>query len=105
MKKYDVVALGELLVDFTDYGMSGQENPVFEANPGGAPCNVLALLRKYNKSCTFIGKIGNDFFGKMLTAILDETGIDHKGLIITFLSIVAPLSEIGYAAWHAAEAQ
>ena len=49
MKKYDVVALGELLVDFTDYGMSGQENPVFEANPGGAPCNVLALLRKYNK--------------------------------------------------------
>lgn len=82
MKKYDVVALGELLVDFTDYGMSGQENPVFEANPGGAPCNVLALLRKYNKSCTFIGKIGNDFFGKMLTAILDETGIDHKGLII-----------------------
>lgn len=48
MKKYDVVALGELLVDFTDYGMSGQENPVFEANPGGAPCNVLALLRKYD---------------------------------------------------------
>lgn len=82
INQYDVVALGELLVDFTDYGMSGQENPVFEANPGGAPCNVLALLRKYNKSCTFIGKIGNDFFGKMLTAILDETGIDHKGLII-----------------------
>ena len=51
MKKYDVVALGELLVDFTDYGMSGQENPVFEANPGGAPCNVLVLLRKYNRTC------------------------------------------------------
>ena len=44
MKKYDVVALGELLVDFTDYGMSGERSR-FEANPGGAPCNVLALLR------------------------------------------------------------
>ena len=46
MKKYDVIALGELLIDFTDYGISEQTNPVFEANPGGAPCNVLALLKK-----------------------------------------------------------
>ena len=45
-KKYDVVALGELLIDFTDNGLSGQGNPVYEANPGGAPCNVLAMLRK-----------------------------------------------------------
>lgn len=45
MKKYDVIALGELLIDFTDYGISEQTNPVFEANPGGAPCNVLALLK------------------------------------------------------------
>ena len=48
MKKYDVIALGELLIDFTDYGISEQTNPVFEANPGGAPCNVLALLKKYD---------------------------------------------------------
>ena len=48
MKQYDVIALGELLIDFTDYGKSEQGNPVFEANPGGAPCNVLALLKKYN---------------------------------------------------------
>ena len=47
MKKYDVVALGELLIDFTDYGNSEQGNPVFEANPGGAPCNVLAILKKF----------------------------------------------------------
>ena len=47
MKQYDVIALGELLIDFTDYGKSEQGNPVFEANPGGAPCNVLALLKKY----------------------------------------------------------
>ena len=76
MKKYDVIALGELLIDFTDYGISEQTNPVF------APCNVLALLKKYDRSCAFIGKIGEDLFGKMLTDILDEIGIDHKGLIV-----------------------
>ena len=46
MKKYDVTALGELLIDFTENGVSGQGNPLFEANPGGAPCNVLAMLTK-----------------------------------------------------------
>ena len=45
MKEYDVVALGELLVDFTESGASAQANPVFEANPGGAPCNVLSMLQ------------------------------------------------------------
>ena len=82
MKQYDVIALGELLIDFTDYGKSEQGNPVFEANPGGAPCNVLALLKKYGRSCGFIGKIGDDLFGKMLTDILDEIGINHDGLIV-----------------------
>ena len=46
MKKYDVTALGELLIDFTENGKSSQGNPLFEANPGGAPCNVLAMLAK-----------------------------------------------------------
>lgn len=82
MKKYDVVALGELLIDFTDYGNSEQGNPVFEANPGGAPCNVLAILKKFGKSCAFVGKVGNDVFGKMLTRILDEVGIAHEGLVV-----------------------
>ncbi len=44
-KKYDVVALGELLIDFTENGKSAQGNPILEANPGGAPCNVLAMLK------------------------------------------------------------
>ena len=57
MKAFDVVALGELLIDFTPNGVSDQGNPVFEANPGGAPCNVLAMLRKLDKSCAFIGKV------------------------------------------------
>lgn len=80
MKKYDVVALGELLIDFTDNGLSSQGNPVFEANPGGAPCNVLAMLRKLGKQAAFIGKVGCDGFGKQLHAVLKETGICTEGL-------------------------
>ena len=60
----DVVALGELLIDFTEN--SGQGNPLFEANPGGAPCNVLAMLSRLGHRTAFIGKVGNDFFGKQL---------------------------------------
>ena len=62
-KRFDVAALGELLIDFTAGGLSEQGNPMFEANPGGAPCNVLAMLRKLGKTCAFIGKVGNDMFG------------------------------------------
>ena len=57
---FDVIALGELLVDFTGSGASPQGNPVYEANPGGAPCNVLAMLKKLGRSCAFIGKVGED---------------------------------------------
>ena len=53
-EKFDVVALGELLIDFTKNGVSNQGNGLFEACPGGAPCNVLAMLRKLNKSCAFV---------------------------------------------------
>ena len=60
-KCFDVVALGELLVDFTDNGLSGQGNPLFEANPGGAPCNVLAMLKKLGRFCAFVGKVDDDF--------------------------------------------
>lgn len=66
MKKFDVVALGELLIDFTENGKSSQGNPVLEVNPGGAPCNVLAMLNKLGKKTAFIGKVGNDTFGKQL---------------------------------------
>ena len=65
-KKFDVTALGELLIDFTENGLSSQGNTLFEANPGGAPCNVLAMLKKLGKSCAFIGKVGEDMFGHLL---------------------------------------
>lgn len=76
---FDVIALGELLVDFTGSGASPQGNPVYEANPGGAPCNVLAMLKKLGRSCAFVGKVGNDLFGRMLRDAAEAAGIcmDH----------------------------
>ncbi len=81
MKKYDVCALGELLIDFTENGISPQGNPVMEANPGGAPCNVLAMLTKLGYKTAFIGKIGNDIFGRQLRDTIKKTGINDSGLI------------------------
>ena len=78
--RYDVVALGELLIDFTENGLSGQGNPLLEANPGGAPCNVLAMLNKLGKKTAFIGKVGNDQFGKMLKEVVEESGTDVSAL-------------------------
>ena len=74
-KTFDVVALGELLIDFTENGLSRQDNSLFEANPGGAPCNVLAMLRKLGRSCAFAGKVGDDMFGQQLRAVVEEAGI------------------------------
>lgn len=82
VKKYDVTALGELLIDFTENGVSGQGNPIYEANPGGAPCNVLAMLAKLERRTAFIGKVGRDIFGNRLKEILAETGIETSNLIM-----------------------
>ena len=73
--KFDVTALGELLIDFTENGLSGQGNGLFEANPGGAPCNVLAMLKKLGRSCAFVGKVGEDMFGHLLRDVAVEAGI------------------------------
>ena len=81
-KEYDVTALGELLIDFTETGISDQGNVLFEANPGGAPCNVLAMLGKLGKRTAFIGKVGQDQFGNMLRETIESVGIDSEGLVI-----------------------
>lgn len=81
MKKFDVVALGELLIDFTENGTSTQGNPVLEANPGGAPCNVLAMLNKLGKKTAFIGKVGNDTLGRQLAEEVQQSGTDTTNLI------------------------
>ena len=74
-QKFDVTALGELLIDFTKNGQSGQGNGLFEANPGGAPCNVLAMLKKLGRSCAFVGKVGEDMFGHLLRNVGEQAGI------------------------------
>lgn len=82
MKAFDVVALGELLIDFTENGESKQGNPLMEANPGGAPCNVLAMLNKLGKKTAFIGKVGNDFFGQQLKEAVSTSGTDVTNLVV-----------------------
>ena len=82
LKPYDLTGLGELLIDFTENGTSSQGNPVLEANPGGAICNVLAMLSKLGKKTAFIGKVGSDMFGSQLTDALKEVNIDTRNLIV-----------------------
>ena len=74
-KKFDVIALGELLIDFTENALSEQGNPLMEANPGGAPCNVLAMLQKLGKKTAFVGKVGKDMFGAQLRQVTEDAGI------------------------------
>ncbi len=93
---FDVIALGELLIDFTQTGLSDRGNALFEANPGGAPANVLAMLAKLGKKCAFIGKVGSDSFGDTLRETLRNAGIDTRGLrrdpeIPTTLALVRTL--------------
>lgn len=81
MSRFDVCALGELLIDFTENGTSSQGNPIMEANPGGAPCNVLAMLNKLGYKTAFIGKIGDDIFGRQLKKVVENVGINTEGLV------------------------
>lgn len=98
MKKTDVTALGELLIDFIQNQYSEQGNPVFEANPGGAPCNVLAMLSKLGHSTAFIGKVGKDSFGEQLKTAISDAGICADYLYMddevhTTLALVHTLSD------------
>ena len=81
-KNYDVIALGELLIDFTMNGQSSQGNNMFEACPGGAPCNVLALLNKMGKKTAFIGKVGKDQFGTLLRNTIQKQGSMRPILLV-----------------------
>lgn len=79
---YDVMALGELLVDFTSE-TAGPGAPLrFQANPGGAPCNVLAMLARLGRKTAFVGKVGRDLFGRRLKEAIEAAGIDSAGLVL-----------------------
>ena len=98
MKNIDITAVGELLIDFTQNGKSEQGNSLFEANPGGAPCNVLSMMTKLGHKTAFIGKVGKDSFGKQLKDVLKEVGIDSTYLYMdeevhTTLALVHTLAD------------
>lgn len=79
----DVVALGELLIDFATQSTDGEGYPTMTAHPGGAPANFLAALTKFGASTALIGKVGADTFGKLLLGTLDKAGIDTRGMVVT----------------------
>lgn len=76
MKKYDVVTVGELLIDFTQNGQDDAGHDLYAANPGGAPGNVMAMLNNLGRKVAFVGKVGNDSFGHLLKDTLKSVGID-----------------------------
>lgn len=80
---FDVIAVGELLIDFLPEGMTEKGLSLFSSNPGGAPANVLAMLAKLGAKTAFIGKVGKDSFGMFLKATLDNAGIDTSNLLIS----------------------
>lgn len=82
MKQFDVTALGELVIDFTENGLSAQGNHLMEANPGGAPCNVLSMLGRLGRKTAFIGKVGDDFLGHHLKTVVEDAGIDTQNLLL-----------------------
>lgn len=78
---YDVVALGELLIDFTTIRADSGGYPTMAAHPGGAPANFLAAIAKFGGKAAMLGKVGTDTFGKLLTSTLREVGIETKGIV------------------------
>ena len=78
----DVVALGELLIDFASRSADANGYPTMQALPGGAPANFLAALTKYGKSTAFLGKVGDDTFGHLLVGTVKEAGIETRGIVI-----------------------
>ena len=79
---YDVISLGELLIDFAPQSVNDMGYPVLAANPGGAPGNFLAALAKYGCKTAMIGKVGEDTFGKLLVDTLKNAGVDTAGVLM-----------------------
>jgi fructokinase len=78
----DVICLGELLVDFapTQTGVDLQSVPGFNRLAGGAPANVVVGLKRFGIESAFMGKVGDDAFGRFLADTLDREGVDISSL-------------------------
>ncbi|MEG2383571.1 MAG: PfkB family carbohydrate kinase, partial [Oscillospiraceae bacterium] len=79
---YDIIALGEILIDFALKSTDEAGYPIMEAHPGGAPLNFLSALTKYGKRTAQLGKVGGDAFGRLLLGTLDQNGISTEGIVI-----------------------
>ena len=93
---YDVIALGELLIDFAAKETDADGYPTMKANPGGAPGNFLAALNKYGAKTAFLGKVGDDAFGKLLLKTFEKAGIETKG-IVTDPSVFTTLAFVTFS--------
>ena len=93
---YDVIALGELLIDFAAKETDADGYPTMKANPGGAPGNFLAALNKYGMKTAFLGKVGDDTFGKLLVRTFEKAGIETKG-ILTDPSVFTTLAFVTFS--------
>lgn len=80
---YDVISVGELLIDFTPVGISEKGNPIFERNPGGGPANMACAVANMGGRAAFVGKVGNDNFGSALKNIVEAKGVDVSGLVLS----------------------
>lgn len=80
MEKYDVIAIGEYLIDFSPSGKGKMENPLYEMNPGGAPSNCLAACSALGGKSSIIAAVGDDLFGKFLLNKAKDAGIDTSQL-------------------------
>lgn len=80
---FDVVSIGELLVDFTPVGISEKGNPIFERNPGGGPANMACAVAKMGGAAAFIGKVGDDAFGRALKQIMMDNQVNTNGLVLS----------------------
>ena len=77
---WDLVSLGELLIDFTPSGTSANGNPLFERNPGGGPGNMACAAAKLGARTAFIGQVGDDAFGHTLREVVEKSGVDVSRL-------------------------
>ncbi|MBQ7059049.1 MAG: carbohydrate kinase [Firmicutes bacterium] len=91
---FDIITVGEILIDLTQSGKNEYGIPVYTANPGGAPANLSVAASRLGVKTAFIGKVGRDSFGELLRATLAADNVDDSGLVtdekeMTTLAVVS----------------
>lgn len=79
---FDILTIGEILIDLTQSGISENGIPIYNANPGGAPANVAVAASRLGASAAFIGKVGNDAYGEFLCETLEKNNVNTDGVVV-----------------------